>query len=225
MSSNDLPSLKKRLTLTFDNGPDKTVTPQVLDILARRKLKATFFVLGKNLADPELRKLAERAHAEGHWIGNHTYTHEVPLGDRDDPGIAQSEIGATQDLIGDLSHPDKLFRPFGDGGQLNSRLLNQEARDYLISGGYSCVLWNSIPRDWEDPEDWVDRALRQLDQLDWGVVVLHDIATGAMNNLVRFLDEVANCNIDIVQHFPDECVILQNGVLNFDSALTGPVGL
>jgi len=205
---------RKRLTLTFDNGPDAGTTPHVLDELARRNLKATFFIIGKNLAVPALRKLAERAHAEGHWIGNHTYSHEVPLGDRHDPGAAQSEIGATQDLIGDLAHPDKLFRPFGDGGQLNSRLLNAEARDFLVSGGYTCVLWNSIPRDWEDVDGWVDHALTQMDNLDWTIVVLHDLATGAMDNLGKYLDAIAERDIEIVQEFPDDCLIIRNGQPN-----------
>ena len=63
------------LTLSFDNGPEPDVTPAVLDILARRNLRATFFVIGDKLAQPGRRALAERAHAEGHWIGNHSYTH------------------------------------------------------------------------------------------------------------------------------------------------------
>jgi peptidoglycan/xylan/chitin deacetylase (PgdA/CDA1 family) len=57
------------LTLTFDNGPEPDITGAVLDTLARHGLKSTFFVLGHKLAQPERRRLAERAHAEGHWIG------------------------------------------------------------------------------------------------------------------------------------------------------------
>jgi peptidoglycan/xylan/chitin deacetylase (PgdA/CDA1 family) len=218
-------STKKRLTLTFDNGPDAQVTPQVLEELARRRLKATFFVLGKNMAEPSLRAIAERVHAEGHWIGNHTFTHEVPLGDRTDPGAAQDEIGATQKLIGDLTHPDKLFRPFGNGGHLSNRLLNAECQEYLVSGGYTCVLWNSIPRDWEDVDGWVDRALGHLDELKWTVIVLHDLATGAIDNLGRFLDVVAERDIEIVQEFPNDCVIIKAGQSNLDSVLAKRVGL
>ena len=68
------------LTLTFDNGPEPIVTAQVLDVLGERGIKTTFFVIGEKLADPERRKLAVRTHDEGHWIGTHTYTHTVPLG-------------------------------------------------------------------------------------------------------------------------------------------------
>lgn len=202
---------QKRLTLTFDNGPDRDVTPLVLDELARRDLKTTFFVLGKNMVDPELWSLAERAHAEGHWIGNHTFNHEVPLGERREAGAAQLEIGATQDLIGTLSHPDKLFRPFGGGGILDQRLLNAEAREYLKSNAYTCVLWNSIPRDWEDPDRWVNTAIEQMNHNPWTVMVLHDLATGAMAHLSDFLDHVADRDIEVVQDLPDECVALRRG--------------
>ena len=85
------------LTLSFDNGPEPDVTPQVLDTLAKRSIKTTFFVIGEKLADPARRRLAARAHDEGHWIGNHTYTHSVPLGLQHDPDAAQHEIARTQD--------------------------------------------------------------------------------------------------------------------------------
>ena len=68
------------VTLTFDNGPEPAVTPRVLDILGNTGISATFFMLGSKLADTERRGIAKRAHAEGHWIGNHTMTHSTPLG-------------------------------------------------------------------------------------------------------------------------------------------------
>src|SRR5579862_5294878 len=113
------------LTLAFDNGPEPDVTPGVLDVLGGGHVHATFFVIGQKLSDPARRALAERAHAEGHWIGNHTWTHSVPLGDGNDPGIAEREIGRTERELGSLSHGDRFFRPFaGGGGVLSQRLLN-----------------------------------------------------------------------------------------------------
>ncbi|MES2713603.1 MAG: polysaccharide deacetylase family protein, partial [Pseudomonadota bacterium] len=56
----------RTVTLTFDNGPDAEVTPIVLDVLRRRGLRATFFLIGARLLDPVLLALAERAQAEGH---------------------------------------------------------------------------------------------------------------------------------------------------------------
>ncbi len=139
------------LTLTFDNGPEPGVTPRVLDILRERGIKTTFFVIGEKLGDPERRRLAARAHGEGHWIGNHTFTHTVPLGLQHDAETAQNEIGRTQAAIGDLAHPHRWFRPFGGGGNLDERLLKPSVVEYLTRNKHSCVLWNAIPRDWDDP--------------------------------------------------------------------------
>src|SRR5690606_1790460 len=119
------------LTLTFDNGPEPGVTESVLDTLAHHDVRTTFFVLGHKLAIPEGRKLAERAHAEGHWIGNHTWSHSTPLGLVDDPGEARMEIARTQTELGALAHAHRWFRPFGGGGNLDERLLSRPALDYL----------------------------------------------------------------------------------------------
>ena len=70
------------ICLSFDNGPEPEATPLVLDVLARRGLRASFFPIGQKLRDPPRRALAERAFAEGHRIGNHTLTHGLPLGQR-----------------------------------------------------------------------------------------------------------------------------------------------
>jgi peptidoglycan/xylan/chitin deacetylase (PgdA/CDA1 family) len=199
------------LTLTFDNGPESGVTDSVLDTLARREVRATFFVLGHKLAMPERRKLAERAHAEGHWIGNHTWSHETPLGMLDDARRTEAEISRTQAEIGALADPRRYFRPFGGGGNLDERLLNRAALDLLVRERFTCVLWNSIPRDWDDPEGWVDRALTQVAAQPWTLMVLHDLPTGAMTHLDRFIGEVRDRGARFRQDFPPECVPLVEG--------------
>src|ERR1041384_5908413 len=129
---------------------------------------------------PERRATAKRAHAEGHWIGNHTMTHSTPLGRLPDPGKAIGEILETQALIDELAHPDRLFRPFGGGGELGRHLLNTAAIQVLESERMTCVLWNAIPRDWEDPRGWAEVALAQCLAQPWTLLVLHDLPTGAM---------------------------------------------
>src|SRR5260370_9060349 len=120
------------VALSFDNGPDPEVTPKVLDVLARRGVKASFFVLGKNLASRERMKLAERAAAEGHRIGNHSYTHRVPLGIDPVPDAVEREISATERILGALAQNPKLFRPFGGGGKIRPRLLGPAAVEHLV---------------------------------------------------------------------------------------------
>jgi peptidoglycan/xylan/chitin deacetylase (PgdA/CDA1 family) len=199
------------VTLTFDNGPEPDVTPRVLDILAARAIKTTFFVIGEKLEDPARRQLAVRAHDEGHWIGNHTFTHTVPLGQQRDPQTARHEIGRTQAAIGELSHPRRWFRPFGGGGNLDDRLLKPSVVDYLVRNEHSCVLWNAIPRDWDDPDGWVDRALDQCRAQAWSLMVLHDLPTGAMNHLERFIDRAAEAGARFHQEFPPDCVPIRSG--------------
>ena len=197
------------LTLSFDNGPDPDVTPFVLDTLRERALRAVFFVVGSRAQDRMA--LCERAHAEGHWVGNHTWTHAVPLGERTAPGAAEDEVGRTQRLLGPLAHPHRWFRPFGGGGHLDRRLLSPEVADYLQAHGFSCVLWNAVPRDWADPDGWVDTALAQCRARPWTLMVLHDLPTGAMRHLPRFLDRAAADGARFRQEFPPPCVPLLDG--------------
>ena len=199
------------LTLTFDNGPEPDVTGAVLDTLARHDIKSTFFVLGHKLAQPERRRLAERAHAEGHWIGNHTWSHVTPLGQLADTAETEGEIARTQAEIGLLAHPRKFFRPFGGGGNLVERLLNEAALDLLKRERFTCVLWNSIPRDWEDADGWPARAMSQAAMQPWTLMVLHDLPTGAMKNLDRFIGEAKDRDARFRQDFPAECLPLVAG--------------
>lgn len=199
------------LTLTFDNGPDPAATPDVLDILARRAIRASFFVVGRNLVIA--RACAERAHAEGHWIANHTWTHSGALGLRSAHDLAETEIGRTQAAIGTLAHPMRWFRPQGGGGHLDARLFNPEVVDFLTRGQFTCVLWNAIPRDWDDPEGWVERALSQCAAQPWTLMVLHDIASGAMRHLDRFLGAAEQAGARFRQDFPPDCLPILQGVI------------
>jgi peptidoglycan/xylan/chitin deacetylase (PgdA/CDA1 family) len=202
--------LTPSVTLSFDNGPEPEVTPAVLDVLRAHGLQATFFVLGHKLA--RHRALAERAHAEGHWIGNHTWSHSGPLGQApNDPALVEAEIGDTQALIDGLSHPDRLFRPQGGGGALGQHLLSQAALDHLVRGRFTCVLWNAVPGDFRDPDGWVERALEMCRGPDPAVLVLHDLPNGAMRHLDRFLGRLADQGARFTQEFPAACVPLRRG--------------
>jgi peptidoglycan-N-acetylglucosamine deacetylase len=199
------------VTLTFDNGPDPAVTPRVLGALAARGLRATFFVVGEQLA--RAREVSERAHAEGHWIGNHTWTHRAPFGRLADAGAPRAEIERTQALIGGLAHPDRLFRPVGGGGELGPHLLTPETVDVLVAGGYTCALWNAVPGDWRDPGGWVERALAQCRATGRALLVLHDLPTGAMDHLERFLDTALAEGVRFTQALPEACLPIVRGTV------------
>jgi len=199
------------LTLTFDNGPTEA-TPEVLDLLAEHRAPGTFFVLGTQMAQPGLRRHAERAAREGHWIGNHTYTHTRALGQFTDVEASVAEVAETQALIGDLAHPDRLFRPYANGGILDRRVFNRRVIDYMAGEGFTVVLWNAVPRDWER-SDWVDVAIAQCRERPWSLMVLHDKHGRALPGLDRFLALAVDAGARFRQDFPPGCVPMRNGVV------------
>jgi hypothetical protein len=70
------------------------------------------------------------------------------------------------------------------------------------------VLWNAVPRDWEDPDGWVDRALAQCASREWTLLVLHDVAGACAERLEAFLDRV---DATVRQDFPPDCVPIRDG--------------
>lgn len=200
-----------KVTLTFDNGPDAEATPGVLTELSKRGIPATFFVVGRQLVRPGGYALTERAHAEGHWIGNHTWSHGGPLGLNPAPDLAETEIRRTQDALGRLVEPRRLFRPVGGGGQLGRHLLRRRDVDHLARERMTCVLWNAVPGDWRDPDGWIATALEQCAARDWTLMVLHDLPTGAMRHLGRFLDVLVARGATFRQDFPPDRVPMEGG--------------
>lgn len=200
-----------KLTLSFDNGPFPDVTPGVLDALAEARASATFFVCGKEARDPRRQPLLERIRASGHRIGNHTLSHSVELGASRDPDAPRREIEEAQAALGPFAGADKWFRPYGAGGVLGPRLLSAAAVRHLCDGGYTLVLWNSVPRDWEDPAGWPERALADLRRQPWTLLVLHDIPSGAMRALPGFLARARDEGVELTAELPPACVPILRG--------------
>lgn len=201
----------RQVTLTFDNGPTADVTDQVLDILAERSLRAIFFVVANRVdADAAARALLTRMVRDCHQVGNHSLTHGRPLGElREQETIA--EIAAAHDILREFTGEKFLFRPWGTEGQLDRRCLNRTAVNYLVSGKHTCVLWNSVPRDWADPAGWIDRALSDVRAREHTVVVVHDVPSGAMDELPRFLDELDRSGVAVTVELPNDCVPIIDG--------------
>ena len=132
------------VTLSFDNGPEKGVTPFVLDVLKDRQATANFFVVGDRLRRTEGRAASDRALEEGQRIGGHTMTHSVPIGLLDE-AEARHEITGTDELMGDLRHPEHLWRPYGKGWVTDDSIVGPNGARMLAEGGYTCVLWTSVP--------------------------------------------------------------------------------
>ena len=214
-----VPDPMPKLTLTFDNGPVPGATEGILDLLNERGLPATFFLVGKNLAEPQARRLAERAREEGHRIGNHTMNHFKPLGEYENPEDTVSEIADAEALLGDLADPDRLFRPQGRG-LVGPHLLSRAALNHLVDNRYSMVTWNNVPGDWLEPEtQWYDKAIADMSGEDWTVLVLHDhCQVNMMDLLTAFLDHVEKSGIEVRRDFPASCLPIVRGELKVDQA-------
>ena len=199
----------RQVTITFDNGPTPGVTDQVLDILAERSLPAIFFVVADRV-DAAGRTLLTRMVRDSHRVGNHSLTHGRPLGELSEQETI-TEIATAHEVLRGFTGENFLFRPWGTEGQLDRRCLNRTAVDYLVSGKHTCVLWNSVPRDWADPVGWVDRALADVQAREHTMVVIHDVASGAMDALARFLDELDRNGVAVTGELPNECVPIVDG--------------
>jgi len=157
------PARGNRVALTFDDGPCAGYTEQILDILRQRSVKATFFVCGQNVErSPELLR---RVHAEGHTIGNHSYSHPFPF--FRSRAFFRREIDLTQEVIEKVAgkRPQFFRPPFG------ARWLGLQA--VLEERGLILVNWSDTGYDWKlGTEGIVRETLKTL--RPGAVILLHD---------------------------------------------------
>lgn len=167
----------KQVALTFDDGPDPTYTPRILDVLKQAQVPAAFFIVGENALQHPL--LLRRLVAEGHELGNHTYTH---------PNLATTsaastalELNATQRLVQAYTGRGmRLFRApyFGDAepttaDELDPALVAQKQ-------GYTVVGLHADPDDWKRPgvDEIVNRAVSDVEgarpDYSANIILLHD---------------------------------------------------
>lgn len=201
------------LTLTFDNGPDIAVTPHILDTLKERDLQAVFFPVGERLEDPQNVALMQRAAAEGHGIGNHTYSHPRPFGALG-TDKAIREIERTDALLGHLCEPERMFRPSAGGGVQQPGVLTKGIVDYLVETKHTLVLWTLVCEDWRRADaSWIDIAMAGIAEQEQTLLVLHDIPSGAMDHFPAFLDRALASGATIVTDLPDDAVPIRRGEL------------
>ncbi len=177
----------RRVVLTFDDGPHPRTTPQVLEILRQRNIKAIFFVLG--VQAQKFPELVKQIHDEGHLIGNHSYSHK---------NLAQvssekmhDEINRTSRLIESITgrRPAFLRPPYG--------AMNRNVLRAAKTEGMDIVLWTIDPKDWHSKNEL--SVLRQVDRqmgfnggdLRGGAILLHDIYPSTVRALGPMLDRLA----------------------------------
>jgi peptidoglycan/xylan/chitin deacetylase (PgdA/CDA1 family) len=169
------------IAMTFDDGPSAALTPKLLDLLAARHIKATFFVIGENVAEhPEI---VARAAREGHEIASHSWSHPN-LGKMSQEGV-RSQLQQTDDAIKTAigKSPTLLRPPYGSITEREKRWIHDEF-------GYDIILWDVDPLDWKRPGPAVVRNRILKETRPGSIVLSHDIHPGTIEAMPTTFDEL-----------------------------------
>ena len=166
---------KKVVALTFDDGPDGNTTPQALDILAKYKIKATFFVQGKNIAGNEA--ILKRMQSEGHEVGNHSWNH--PILTKLSLEDAKKQLTDTEDAITKvLGKSSKLMRPpYG--------AISDDIRNSL---DLRFIMWDVDSLDWKSKNEAAILTEIQHQTSDGAIILMHDIHQSSVNSLPKVIE-------------------------------------
>jgi peptidoglycan-N-acetylglucosamine deacetylase len=172
----------KPVLLTFDDGPCTTHTPRILDTLSLLGVKGLFFVLGQKLEDSGNRHLLRRILAEGHMVGNHSYTHANLVAQTRD--VVSREIRKTQDVLESLGVHERIFRPpFGRVNDLVFEVVREE--------NFWGLGWSADTADWNEiyqPTGWILHGFKQIRNDAGNIVLLHDIHQTTAKGIGRFVE-------------------------------------
>ena len=169
------------IAMTFDDGPSATLTPKLLDLLAAHHIKATFFVIGENVAEhPEI---VARAAREGHEIANHSWSHPN-FGKMGDESVRR-QLQQTDDAIKNATgkRPTLMRPPYGSITAREKRWIHDEF-------GYDIILWDVDPYDWKRPGPAVVRARILKETRPGSIILSHDIHPGTIEAMPSTFDEL-----------------------------------
>lgn len=167
--------------LTFDDGPDPRWTPQVLEVLRHHGVRATFCVLGRNAeAYPELiREIA----ADGHSLCNHSWDHDLELGERSEAAI-RADLARTNAAIRAAVPEAEIGYYRQPGGMWTSRVVEVAAEM-----GMASLHWTVDPQDWREPGSREISEVVRVNTFPGAIVLLHD-GGGDRRDTVRALDDL-----------------------------------
>jgi peptidoglycan-N-acetylglucosamine deacetylase len=179
----------KIIAITFDDGPNKEFTPEILKVLDEHKVPATFFVIGKNIKGNE--DLIKKIDHAGHIIGNHTFSHSFFIDFKSKAGFIK-ELNETSDLIFKLTgKKTKWFRP--PYGVTTPNLARA-----AITLDYDIIGWNLRSMDTtSDSEELIAKRIKE--QMKPGSIILfHDTSLKTVNVLKQTLNFVKENGFKIV---------------------------
>lgn len=174
-----VPGRPRELFLTFDDGPDPEHTRRLLDLLQRHRARATFFIIGRALA--EHASVAAEVHAAGHRLGNHSTTH--PWFNRISWRRQAQEIGQTEAALRAIDGaPRHLFRP--PHGRVSGACVAR-----TLTGSLRMSLWTTDSLDYRLDAAGVVRHLRDTGVRGGDILLFHDDAAVAADALEVLLPE------------------------------------
>lgn len=154
------------VAITFDDGPHATLTPKLLDLLAKHRMKATFFFVGQNVAEyPEIVKRAAR---EGHEIASHSWSHPN-LGKMSDEGVRRELQKTDEAIVAAVGTRPTLMRP--PYGSITPRQKSWIHEAF----GYRIIIWDVDPLDWRRPGPSVVTQRIVNGTQPGSIILAHDI--------------------------------------------------
>ena len=165
----------KCVALTFDDGPNEDYTEKLLDGLKERNVRATFFLMGQNIEGNE--EIVKRMKAEGHLIGNHSYSH-VQLTKAGSDAVCQAVDRTSRMIEGIIGERPQYMRPpYGDW--------NEELECRV---GMTTVLWSVDSLDWKlrNTNRVVKRVLKDVENGD--IILMHDIFPTSVEAALEIVD-------------------------------------
>jgi len=167
------------IAITFDDGPVVPNTPRLLDMLAARGIKATFFTVGYNVQrNPNI---VRRIVAEGHEIANHTWTHGK-LSGMSDAGVRSELQRSHSALTGITGVAPRMYRP--PYGAITAR----QKQMIMSEFGYPTILWSVDPQDWRTRSASMTRSRILNDTRPGSIILVHDIHASSIDAMPGTLD-------------------------------------
>ena len=188
---------EKIVFLTFDDGPSTTNTPEVLNILKKHDVKATFFIKGSSLESEGADKILKRTFDEGHSIAHHSYSHDYSH-------LYPNRSLNLDNFVGELEKTDAVFKEvLGEkfstnvvrcpGGHMSWKNMD-ELDVYLDNNNMVSIDWNALNADAEGPkkdaEGLYNHAVKTSEGKEIVVLLMHDMY--GKENTVNSLDKLIN---------------------------------
>lgn len=172
---------KNEVALSFDDGPAAAFTPQILDILRQHKVSAAFFCIGQRIAEHE--DIVERIHAEGHVIGNHSYSHNFWFDMKSARGMRKDLQMANEEIMQHAGVQPRLFRPpYG--------VTNPNLAKAIETGNYIPVGWSirSLDTVIKDEQKLMERVTANIRPGD--IFLFHDHCEATVKILPALIEHI-----------------------------------